>query len=166
MGTAAECTNCHVLPSVELNLTKAKFIRGRVNSPYNSPVCLFTLLDASIDRHFALSSSILSKLEVSRKRLYGLHIPWMYVICSEVRFVEISSPNECDKILKIRNEQTEPTDYMANCSTDEPHGQLDTSMGIRCNVPSGEDNLISHMPLLLPPTLWDKVFQHSYNQGG
>ena len=42
----------------------------------------------------------------------------MYVICSEVRFVEISSPNECDKILKIRNEQTEPTDYMANCSTD------------------------------------------------
>ena len=42
----------------------------------------------------------------------------MYVICSEVRFVEISSPNECDKILKITNEQTEPTDYMANCSTD------------------------------------------------
>ena len=42
----------------------------------------------------------------------------MYVICSEVRFVEISSPNECDKILKIPNEQTEPTDYMANCSTD------------------------------------------------
>ena len=43
----------------------------------------------------------------------------MYVICSEVRFVEISSPNECDKILKIPNEQTEPTDYMANCSTDD-----------------------------------------------
>ena len=42
----------------------------------------------------------------------------MYVICSEVRFVEILSPNEGDKILKIRNEQTEPTDYMANCSTD------------------------------------------------
>ena len=42
----------------------------------------------------------------------------MYVICSEERFVEISSPNECDKILKIPNEQTEPTDYMANCSTD------------------------------------------------
>ena len=39
----------------------------------------------------------------------------MYVICSEVRFVEISPPNECDKILKIPNEQTEPTDYMANC---------------------------------------------------
>ena len=39
-------------------------------------------------------------------------------MCSEVRFVEISSPNECDKILKILNEQTEPTDYMANCSTD------------------------------------------------
>ena len=36
----------------------------------------------------------------------------MYVICSEVRFVEISSPNECDKILKIPNEQTELTDYM------------------------------------------------------
>ena len=34
----------------------------------------------------------------------------MYVIlliCSEVRFVKISSPNECDKILKIPNEQTE-----------------------------------------------------------
>ena len=42
----------------------------------------------------------------------------MYVIGSEERFVEISSPNECDKILKIPNEQTEPTDYMANCSTD------------------------------------------------
>ena len=42
----------------------------------------------------------------------------MYVICSEERFVEIPSPNECDKILKIPNEQTEPTDYMANCSTD------------------------------------------------
>ena len=42
----------------------------------------------------------------------------MYVICSEERFVEISSPNEFDKILKIPNEQTEPTDYMANCSTD------------------------------------------------
>ena len=42
----------------------------------------------------------------------------MYVICSDVSFVEISSPNECDKILKIQNEQTEPTDYMANCSTD------------------------------------------------
>ena len=42
----------------------------------------------------------------------------MYVICSEVRFVEFSSLNECDKILKTPNEQTEPTDYMANCSTD------------------------------------------------
>ena len=42
----------------------------------------------------------------------------MHVICSEVRFVEFSSPNECDKILKIPNEQAEPTDYMANCSTD------------------------------------------------
>ena len=42
----------------------------------------------------------------------------MYVICSEERFVKISSPNECDKILKIPNEQTEPTDYMANCSKD------------------------------------------------
>ena len=40
----------------------------------------------------------------------------MYVICSEERFVEISSPNECDKILKIPNKQTEPTDYTANCS--------------------------------------------------
>ena len=43
----------------------------------------------------------------------------MDVICSEVRFVKISSPNECDKILKIPNEQTEPTDYMANCSKDD-----------------------------------------------
>ena len=42
----------------------------------------------------------------------------MYVICSEERFVEISSPNECDKILKIPNKQTEPTDYTANCSKD------------------------------------------------
>ena len=28
----------------------------------------------------------------------------MYVICSGLRFVKISSPNECDKILKIPNE--------------------------------------------------------------
>ena len=42
----------------------------------------------------------------------------MYVIYSEVRFVKISPPNECDKILKIPNEQTEPTDYTANCNTD------------------------------------------------
>ena len=112
MGTAAECTNCHVLPSVELNLTKAKFIRGRVNS--QQPVSrMFVYI---IRSPFCFIRSILSELEVST--LYGLHIPWMYVICSEVRFVEISLPNECDKILKIPNEQTEPTDYMANCSTD------------------------------------------------
>ena len=43
----------------------------------------------------------------------------MYVICSEVRFVEFPSPNECDKILKIPNEQTEPTGYMANCIKDD-----------------------------------------------
>ena len=53
-------------------------------------------------------------------------MPWMYVIYSEVRFVEISPPNECDKILKIPNEQTEPTDYMANFSTD--------SLLYRCNI--------------------------------
>ena len=46
----------------------------------------------------------------------------MYVIYSEVRFVEISPLNECDKILKIPNERTEPTDYMANCSTDSSVG--------------------------------------------
>ena len=56
MGTAAECTNCHVLPSIELNLTKAKFIRGASQQPTaRVPYVLFTLLDASIDRHFALS---------------------------------------------------------------------------------------------------------------
>ena len=49
----------------------------------------------------------------------------MYVICSEVRFVEISSPNECDKILKIPNEQTEPTDYMANCSADYDYSNIE-----------------------------------------
>ena len=42
-------------------------------------------------------------------------MPWMYVLCSEVRYVEFS--NECDKILKIPNEQTEPTDYYGS-STD------------------------------------------------
>ena len=31
--------------------------------------------------------------------------------------MEISSPNECDKILP--NEQTEPTEYLANCSTED-----------------------------------------------
>ena len=50
---------------------------------------------------------------------------WMYVIYSEVRFVEISPPNECDKILKIPNERTEPTDYMANCSTDNSTSQCE-----------------------------------------
>ena len=50
----------------------------------------------------------------------------MYVIYSEVRFVKISPPNECDKILKIPNEQTEPTDYMANCSTDDVCGNFTT----------------------------------------
>ena len=52
MGTAAECTKCHVLPSVEL---KRNLFGGRVNSQQPVSVCLFTLLDASIDRHFALS---------------------------------------------------------------------------------------------------------------
>ena len=54
------------LPPVELNLTKANFIRGAsslrtANSP--CPVCLFTLLDASIDRHFALSVKSLNRCE-------------------------------------------------------------------------------------------------------
>ena len=58
METAAECTNWQPLPSGELNLTKANFIRGvgsfrTANSP--CPIGLFTLIDASIDRHFALS---------------------------------------------------------------------------------------------------------------
>ena len=48
----------------------------------------------------------------------------MYVICSGVSFVEISSPNECDKILKIQNEQTEPTDYTANYITDRLSSNL------------------------------------------
>ena len=66
MGTAAECTNCHVLPSVELNLTKAKFIRGRVNS--QQPVSrMFVYI---IRSPFCFIRSILSELEVSRKRLY------------------------------------------------------------------------------------------------
>ena len=45
-----------ILPSVELNLTKAEIYsegESTANSP--CPVCLFTLLDASIDRHFAWS---------------------------------------------------------------------------------------------------------------
>ena len=125
MGTAAECTNCHVLPSVELNLTNANFIRrGEFVENSQQPVSrMFVYIIRRLDRSpFCFIRSFLSKLEVSRKRLYnpyyGLHIPWMYVICSEVRFVKISSPNECDKIAKIPNEQTEPTDYIANCSTD------------------------------------------------
>ena len=31
---------------------------------------------------------------------------------------KFQSPNECDKVLKIPNKQTEPTDYTANCSKD------------------------------------------------
>ena len=119
MGTAAECTNCHVLPSIELNLTKAKFIRGRVNS--QQPVSrMFVYIIRRRDRTpFCFISSILSKLEVSRKRLY---MDYIYPGCMSylVKYVlwKYSSPNECDKILKIQNKQTEPTDYMANCSTD------------------------------------------------
>ena len=120
MGTAAGWMNCHVLPSVELNLIKAKFIQGgRVNS--QQPVSrMFVYIIRRLDKSpFCFIRSILSKYgSISKETLYGLHIPWMYVKCSEVRFVEFSSPNECDKILKIPNEQTEPTDYMANCSTD------------------------------------------------
>ena len=33
MGTAAECTNCHIPPSIELNLTNAEFIRGASQQP-------------------------------------------------------------------------------------------------------------------------------------
>ena len=74
MGTAAECMNCHVLPSVELNLTKAKFIRGRVNS--QQPVSrMFVYIFRRLDRSpFCFIRSILSKLEVSRKRLYMNYI--------------------------------------------------------------------------------------------
>ena len=70
MGTAAKCTNCHVLPSFELNLTKAKFIRGRVNS--RQPVTrMFVYNIRRLDRSpFCFIRSILSKLEVTRKRLY------------------------------------------------------------------------------------------------
>ena len=117
MGTAVECTNCHVLPSVELNLTKANFIQGGAlrtanveNSQFieNSHACPCPVMFVYIRRldrsPFCFIRSILSKLEVfSKETLYGLHIPWMYVICS-VRLVKISSPNECDKILKIPNE--------------------------------------------------------------
>ena len=81
---------------------------------------MFVYIIRCLDRSpFCFIRSILSKLigSISKETLYGLHIPWMYVICIEVRFVEISSPNECDKILKIPNEQTEPTDYVANYST-------------------------------------------------
>ena len=107
MGAAAECTNCHVLPSVELNLTKANFISGGefVENSQQPVSRMFVYIIRRLDRlPCCFIRSFLSKLEVSRKTLYGLHIPWMYVICSEVLFVKISSPNECDKILKIPNE--------------------------------------------------------------
>ena len=70
MGTAGECTNCHVLPAFELNLTKAKFIRGRVNS--QQPVSrMFVYIIRRLDRSpFCFIRSTLNKLEVSRKRLY------------------------------------------------------------------------------------------------
>ena len=87
MGTAAECTNCHVPPSIELNLTNAEFIRGgesTANSP--CPVCLFTLLDASIDRHFALFNSIPCSLPVFRKRLYSEYL-YPECISNVVQFV-------------------------------------------------------------------------------
>ena len=69
----------------------------------------------------------------------------MDVICSEVRFVEISSPNECDKILKIPNEQTEPTDYMANCSKDN----LQINVVFRLQFCKSFFSQKGHMPLAL-----------------
>ena len=56
--TVAECTNWQPLPSGELNLTKANFKRGVGSFRIANSLCpigLFTLLDASVDRHFALS---------------------------------------------------------------------------------------------------------------
>ena len=53
MGTAAECTNCHLLPSVGLNLTNAEFIWGRVNS--QQPVSRMFVYIIRHHRHFALS---------------------------------------------------------------------------------------------------------------
>ena len=50
---------------------------------------------------------------ISKEALFGIPIPWMCVKCGAVRDAVFSSPNECDKILKIPNDQTEPTDYIA-----------------------------------------------------
>ena len=47
MGTAAECTNCHVQPSIELNLTKAEFIRGASQQPVSR---MFVYIIRRLDR--------------------------------------------------------------------------------------------------------------------
>ena len=69
-----------------------------------------------------LDSSALGALSVqfwvSWKYLERAHYmdyiyPGCHGICNEVRYVKYTSPNEGDKILKIPNEQTEPTDSTA-----------------------------------------------------
>ena len=73
----------------------------------------------------------------------------MYFICSDVSFLEISSPNECDKILKIQNEQTEPTDYTANCSTDcSANDQTHC-----CRVISSGKNITNYCALMKGPPI-------------
>ena len=71
MITAAECTNCHVVPSVEI-ITNANCICGARTANSPCPVCLFTLLNASIDRHCVLSVKVGSS--ISKVTLSGLHI--------------------------------------------------------------------------------------------
>ena len=90
MGTVAECTNCHVLPSVELKVTKANFIRGGefVENSQQPVSRMFVYIIRRLDRSpFCFIRSVLSKLEVSRKRLY---MDYIYLGCMSyiVKFCE------------------------------------------------------------------------------
>ena len=81
METATECTNWQPLPSGEWNLTKTE---GELNTSLRTanspcPIGLFTLLDASIYRHFALSIK-----------------SWVYCLCLDRgSFQDITTLNVC-----------------------------------------------------------------------
>ena len=103
---------------------------------------------------FCFISSILSKLEVSRKRLY---MDYIYPGCMSylVKYVswKYSSPNECDKILKIQKKQTEPTDYMVSPRIAE------TRIAERLNIRIAESRFMLNQLRVHGPKLWNSIDQ-------
>ena len=83
-----------------------------IRRPDRSPLCFLRLTSSSLRVGY-----------LERDSIWITYTLDVYVICSAVRFVKISSPNECDKILKILHEKTEPTDYIANSSRDHHYSK-------------------------------------------